>query len=197
MGVTLIDLWLPIVVTAVVVFFASFITHMVLKHHKSDWDQLPDEDGFMAGLRASGAKAGSYMFPHCDDHKKMYEPEMKKKLDAGPIGTIVIWPGAANMGSNLIRTFILYVVIAVCVAYLATVALPAGSEFIAVFRFTATAAVMAHCLGFVGHAIWYMQKRSAYINDTIDGIAYGLLTGVIFGLLWPAADSGVPLPSIG
>lgn len=197
MNVTLIDLWLPIVVTAVVVFFASFLTHMVLKHHKSDWDKLPDEDGFMAGLRASGAKPGSYMFPHCDDHKKMNEPETKKKLEAGPIGTIIIWPGGVNMGANLVKTFIALLIIAVFVAYLATTALPRGSEFITVFRFAATAGVMSHCLGFICHAIWYQQKQSAFINDLLDGIAYGLLTGVIFGLLWPAADSGVQLPSIG
>jgi len=30
-------LWLPILVSAVIVFFASFIMHMVLAYHKSDY----------------------------------------------------------------------------------------------------------------------------------------------------------------
>jgi hypothetical protein len=37
-------LWLPIMVSAVIVFFASFIIHMVLTYHKSDYRKLSDED---------------------------------------------------------------------------------------------------------------------------------------------------------
>ncbi len=32
----LLDLWLPIVVSAVIVFVASFLAWMVLPHHKGD-----------------------------------------------------------------------------------------------------------------------------------------------------------------
>ncbi len=35
--VTLGSLWLPIVLSAVVVFFASWLMHMVLPHHWTDW----------------------------------------------------------------------------------------------------------------------------------------------------------------
>ncbi len=37
-------LWLPILLSVVIVFFASFIMHMVLAYHKSDYRKLPDED---------------------------------------------------------------------------------------------------------------------------------------------------------
>ena len=46
-------LWLPIVVSAVLIFFASFVLHMVLTYHWSDYRRLPDE-------KAVGAAPVSY-----------------------------------------------------------------------------------------------------------------------------------------
>ena len=43
--VSLTSLWLPIVLSAVIVFFASAIMHMVLNYHKSDYKKLANEDG--------------------------------------------------------------------------------------------------------------------------------------------------------
>lgn len=37
MAVALIDLWMPILGSVVVVFFASSLAHMVLPHHRKDW----------------------------------------------------------------------------------------------------------------------------------------------------------------
>ena len=42
--VSLAALWLPILLSAVVVFIASSLFHMVLPFHRSDYRQLPDED---------------------------------------------------------------------------------------------------------------------------------------------------------
>jgi len=41
------SLWLPILLSAVIVFVASFITHMVLPYHRSDMRKLPAEDEVM------------------------------------------------------------------------------------------------------------------------------------------------------
>ena len=41
--VSLTALWLPIVLSAVVVFIASSIIHMVFKYHNSEYGRLPDE----------------------------------------------------------------------------------------------------------------------------------------------------------
>ena len=46
MDVTLIDLWLPILVAAVIVWFASALIWMAMPHHKKDIKKLPDaKDG--------------------------------------------------------------------------------------------------------------------------------------------------------
>ena len=51
--VPLTSLWLPILLSAVVVFAASSIIHMVLPYHRNDFKKLPDEEGFLAALRAT------------------------------------------------------------------------------------------------------------------------------------------------
>jgi hypothetical protein len=52
--IPLTTLWLPILLSAVIVFFASFIMHIVLAYHKSDYRRLPDEDRVTDALRNAG-----------------------------------------------------------------------------------------------------------------------------------------------
>lgn len=49
--VSLTSLWLPILVSAVIVFVASSIIHMVLPYHRSDMRKLAQEDEVLAALR--------------------------------------------------------------------------------------------------------------------------------------------------
>lgn len=56
--VPLAALWLPILLSAVIVFVASSIMHMLLPYHRSDYHRLPDEDKVVAGLRAAALKRG-------------------------------------------------------------------------------------------------------------------------------------------
>jgi len=59
-------LWLPILLSAVVVFFASFIMHMVLTYHRSDYRPLADENPVTDALRNAGVTPGpAYFFPYC------------------------------------------------------------------------------------------------------------------------------------
>ena len=46
------SLWLPILLSAVLVFVASSIVHMLLPWHKSDYPKVPDEERAREGLRA-------------------------------------------------------------------------------------------------------------------------------------------------
>jgi hypothetical protein len=54
-------LWLPILLSAVIVFIVSSIMHMVLPYHKSDYRQLPEEDKILASLRPAGLQKGVYV----------------------------------------------------------------------------------------------------------------------------------------
>ena len=57
--VSLTALWLPILLSAVVVFLASAVLHMVLKYHYKDYQKLPDEEGLRAAMREAGVKPGA------------------------------------------------------------------------------------------------------------------------------------------
>src|SRR5258708_13403436 len=89
--VSLSALWLPIVLSAVIVFIASSIMHMLLPYHRSDYQPLPDEDKVLAALRAAGLKRGLYMFPFCT-HKEMKSPAAIEKFKQGPVDMLTLFP---------------------------------------------------------------------------------------------------------
>ena len=45
------SLWLPIVLSAVAVFIASFVAWMLMPHHKGDWKGFPDEPALAEAIR--------------------------------------------------------------------------------------------------------------------------------------------------
>src|SRR5437016_14243650 len=87
--VSLTALWLPILLSAVIVFVASSIMHMMLPYHRGDYRPLPDEDKVLTALRAAGLTRGLYIFPFCD-HKSMKSPAVVEKYKQGPVGTVTI-----------------------------------------------------------------------------------------------------------
>ncbi len=184
--VSLPDLWLPIMLSAVAVFFASFLAWVVLPHHKPDYKGVPEEDDFLAAVR-DRIPPGQYMFPYCENPSALKDPETKKRYEAGPHGTMTVWPGPPQMGRNMAASVAFYLVASVFVGYLGSIALETEAGFVSVFRFTSTAAVMAYCLGFFPNAIWFGKKLRSVVMDVIDGVAYGLITGLLFAMLWPAA----------
>ena len=62
MNVSLTSLWLPILLSAVIVFIASSVIWMVIQYHNSEWKKLPDEEAARSALR--GASPGQYSVPH-------------------------------------------------------------------------------------------------------------------------------------
>ena len=52
--VSLTQLWVPIILSAVIVFLASSLIHMVFKWHNADYRRLPDEDAVRAALLTAG-----------------------------------------------------------------------------------------------------------------------------------------------
>jgi len=184
--VTLCSLWLPILISAAVVFVASFLAWMVLPHHKSEWAKLSDEQGFLDALRGLKVGPGQYIFP-CRARKDLEDPEAARRYEQGPHGVLLLRDAKPNFGRNLALVFLFYVVVGVFVAYLATILLPKGSDYLKVFQVTGTAAIMAYVFGSIPNDIFFGRSLRSVINHTIDGIVYGLLTAGVFGSMWPAA----------
>jgi hypothetical protein len=183
--VPLTALWLPILLSAVIIFVASSIMHMLLKYHQSDYSQLPDEDKILAALRPANLKRGLYVFPFCT-HKDMKSPALIEKYKQGPVGFLTIVPnGPPALPKFLIQWFVYCLVIGFFVAYLTGRTLPRGTDYLAVFRVAGTAGFLAYGLGQLSNGIWKGQRWSATIKDVVDGLIYGLLTAGTFGWLWP------------
>ena len=87
--VPLAHLWIPIVVSAVIVFVASSVIHMVLKYHNSDYRKLSNEDEVRAVLRKGQPQPGQYIIPWCSHSKDAQGAETQKKFAEGPVG--VLW----------------------------------------------------------------------------------------------------------
>lgn len=183
--VSLHTLWLPILLSAVIVFVASSILHMVLPYHRSDYKKLHDEDKVLAALRSAGAGRGLYMFPFCS-HNEMKSPEMQEKFKQGPVGTITVFPsGAMNMGKYLGEWFVYCVLVGIFTAYLTGRTLPSGTVYLAVFRVAGTVSFMAYGVGHIISGIWAGQPWSNVAKHVFDGLIYSLLLAGTFAWLWP------------
>ena len=184
--IPLMALWLPILLSAVIVFVASSIIHMFLPIHKSDYRKLPDEDKVLDALRAAGVTPGrTYHFPYCT-HKDMKSQEVVEKFKRGPIGLLTVRPnGAPAMGKFLGQWFFYCIVISIFVAYLTGRTRLAGAPYLEVFRVAGAAAFLAYAGALIQNSIWKGESWGVTFKHVIDGLIYGLLTAGTFGWLWP------------
>lgn len=176
------DLWLPIALSAIALFFMSFLSWMMLQLHKGDWKSIPREDELLEAARKINLQPGNYMFPGCQTAAERNSPEFKEKWERGPKGVMTVFSDSGGMGQNLALTMLSFLVTSFCIAYLATLALKPGAPFLPVFRFVSTAGLLVYLSAIVQHAIWF---RIRIIGHVIETIAYAAIIGVIFGALWP------------
>jgi hypothetical protein len=181
------QLWLPILVSAVIVFFASALAWMALPHHKKDVKALPNEAALKDQLKQLNVPPGMYMWPNCQTGEDMNSEEFKARFNAGPWGSINILPARPNFGRNLLLVFIFYLVVSVFVGYITSLAqgATAGAGFVPVFRVAGAVGVLAYCAGQIPGAIFFGKPGRFVLTDLIDGVVYGLLTGAVFGVFWP------------
>jgi hypothetical protein len=179
-------LWLPILLSAVIVFVASSIIHMLLPIHKSDYRQLPTEDRVLDALRAAGVTPGrTYHFPYCT-HKEMRSPEAVERFKRGPVGLLTVIPsGPPAMGKYLGQWFLYCVLIGIFVAYLTGRTLSRDTQYLDVFRVAGPTALLGYAVAQIQDSIWKGQSWSVTLKHIFDGLIYGLLTAVTFGWLWP------------
>jgi len=178
-------LWLPILLSAVIVFVASSIIHMLLPYHKSDYQKLPDEEKVLSALRTVDLKRGLYMFPFCT-HKEMNSPSAIEKFKQGPVGTMTVFRSGPPAISNYMGMWFVYcLIVSFFVAYLTGRTVAPGAAYLGVFRVAGTAAFMSYGVGFLSNGIWKGQPWSMVLKEVFDGLIYALLTAGTFGWLWP------------
>lgn len=184
--VPLSQLWLPILLSAVIVFVASSLIHMVLKWHNSDYRAVPNEDEVRSAIRKGSPAPGQYVLPHCVDMKERNTPEVRKKYEEGPVAFLVVSPnGEPNMGKGLALWFLFAAAVAFMAAYVAGHTLGAGAHYLKVFRIVGTVSFLTYAGGSVQAGIWMGKPWGSVLKDLLDGLIYGLLSAGVFGWLWP------------
>jgi hypothetical protein len=186
MVVPLHTLWLPILLSAVIVFIASSIIHMALPIHKNDYRKLPEEDKVLDSLRTAGVTPGrEYRFPFCS-MKEMKDPSAQEKFKRGPVGVLTIVPsGSPAIGKSLVQWFLYSILVSIFAAYLTSRARPAGTEYLEVFRVAGCTAFLGYSMALLQNAIWRGETWGVTLKHFFGGLLYGLLTGGTFGWLWP------------
>lgn len=186
--VSLGSLLLPTLVSAVVVFFLSWLIHMMLRYHKNDWVKLANEDAVMDALRKFDIPPGDYMMPCGTGPESMKDPAFLDKFKKGPVAIMTFMPpGRMAMGKSLTQWFIFCFVVSVFAAYIAGHALPPGAHYLEVFRFAGCTAFAGYALAQAQDSIWYHRSWGTTLRNMFDGLLYGLFTGGVFGSMWPSA----------
>jgi len=180
-------LLVPILLAAVVVFVASSVLHMMLSYHKKDFAALPSEDAVLEALAPMNIPPGDYVFPHATDSKEWQSEEFLAKANRGPVAFMTVVPnGPPKMGASLAQWFVYCGVVGLFAAYITGLALGYGADYMQVFRVSSAVAFTGYALALLQNSIWYKRAWSATLKSVFDGLLYALLTGGVFGWLWPA-----------
>ena len=183
------SLVVPILLSAVLVFIASSIIHMVIGYHRADYSRVPKEDELQAALRSFNIPPNDYLVPSPGSAAAMKDPAFLEKYKKGPVLMMTIMPpsptGTPAMGAQLAQWFVYCVVVGVLAAYIAGRALGPGVPYLQVFRFAGTTTFIAYSLALPQYSIWYHRSWGATLRSMFDGLIYGLLAGGAFGWLWP------------
>ena len=185
--VSIVALWMPIVVSGVLVFFVSSFIHMVLPYHKTDFRRLPDEDAVFNALKDANIPPGDYVLPFAGSTDAMKSEEYRGKVERGPVAFMtVVHPSAVfNMAPSLVQWFAYSLLVGVFAAYLGGRMLAPGADYIEVFRLTGTVAFACYAVALMQRSIWYKQRWSTTLKSMFDGLVYAMTTAGVFGWLWP------------
>ncbi len=181
-------LWMPILVTAVLIFIASTMIHMVFKWHNADYQKLTNEDDVRAVVHASSAEPGQYMIPYCVDMKEMGGEVMMKKFNDGPVAFLTVRKnGTPAMGSTLFQWFIFTIVIASFAGWIAMSVFSGKADARAAGQMVGLISFLAYGAGSVPLGIWLGKSWGSVAKDLLDAVIYGVISWLVFAWCWPAS----------
>jgi len=186
MEVGLLALWLPILVSTILVFVTSFLLYMVLPHHRTDFDRIEDEERFSAELQSHGLKKGQYIFPYFASPIDAKDPDYQERVRRGPIGILTV--GANQLSPSavqLMSQFVYFIALNTVVAYIAGQTLPPGAEYMTVYQLVGATALIAYAGAHFAYPIWYHFKWSFAWKAAADAILISIIMAGVFAWLWP------------
>ena len=118
---------------------------------------MPDEEAARSLLK--DVEPGQYSLPHAADGKVRQSEEWQQKWIEGPGAMIIVMQtGSLSMGKQLGQWFAYAIVISFLTAYVTSVALPAGANYLQVFQIVGTVAALAYA--------GYRQSAEKYADQT-------------------------------
>lgn len=179
-------LLVPIVLSAVFVFIASSIIHMVLGYHAADFKAPPQQDALADAMRPFNLQPGDYMMPRPGSMKEMGSPEYLEKHRKGPVVMMTVLPsGQLGMGKQLSLWFVYTLIVSGFTAYVTGRTNAMGADYLAIFRVAGAVAFGAYALGQWPQWVWYGKSTRATVLSTIDSLVFALITAGVFGWQWP------------
>jgi hypothetical protein len=177
-------LWLPIVLSAVLLFVLSAASHMALPWRKGEWGRVSDFAALQAAVK--DLPPGQWAFPAAPSQKEQMTPEWRERWAKGPSGWLTLAPRAPmNMGRSMALSFLVFLAVAFLAAYVGWHSLGAHARYRAVFRVVGTIGTLSFGVGSIFNSIWYHRPWRAYLSDAIDALLFGLVMAGVFGWLWP------------
>ena len=179
-------LWLPVLLTAVAVFMASSLVHMLFNWHNSSYRKLDNEDAVREAINAGKPQPGMYVLPYCADMKAMGEESMAAKMREGPVGFLSLRPsGEFSMGKPLLLWFLLTLVVAAFGGLQAWQYVGPGGSPGAAGHLVGMMSLGVYVLGGVSEGIWMGRSWTSVALYALDGLIYSVLSALIFMWLWP------------
>jgi hypothetical protein len=182
----LLQLWLPILLSAVFIFVASSFIHMLFKWHNSEYHKFDNEDELRAAFNKRGApKPGIYFLPYANDPKQMQQEETLRKFTEGPVAKIIIRrTGMPSIGKSLLLWFLMSLLIAAIAGCAAFCAVGAGNAHRGA-HVVGIITLLAYGVGSVMQGIWWGAPWRSVLKDLLDAIIYAVVSTLTFAWLWP------------
>jgi hypothetical protein len=188
MGV--VELAVPTLVAGGLVWIASAVSWMALPHHHGEYRALPDEAALREALRAQRLARGQYIFPHLPRWEEAETEAGREKFEQGPVGFLTIMPNRLpSISRHMLLTLLHYLIVSSGIAWAASLMLPPGAPYAAVFRPIAVMALLAHGAGVIPEAIWYGKPWGNTLRALLDAALFALLTAGAFAGLWPESNA--------
>jgi hypothetical protein len=176
------DLWAPILLSAVLCFIASALIWMVLPFHKHDYKAMPreKEDALMQAVKSAGLSPGQYCYPMCKPGDEKRDPALAARINAGPWGMLTVTAGKPEMGRMLGLWFVNLVLLSAMIAYICAHGLKPAAPYLHTFRIAGSVALLAYAGGALTRSIWEGKPWGTIPGQIVDGVVYACLTAGAF-----------------
>ena len=166
---------------ALALFVWGFISWEVLPWNAQAMHKLSNEDAVMSALKAGNPESGTYSIPGMPDTKdEAAKSAHMEKMKAGPVAMIQYSTTGMDMGSYMIRGFLVYFLSAMLAAsLLAKLSWSLASKFGARVWYVTMLGIFLAVAARIGDWAWMGASTSMSITLAVNDIIGWMLAGLL------------------